>query len=83
MSETDKNVRMVLSGPVASTIFLPGQTNYVGMPDDLPKDKNTVLMTVDAPNIPRLGFDNDSIDFKSIYQISTTTRVMKTGDLDG
>ncbi|MCJ8344131.1 DHHA1 domain-containing protein [bacterium] len=31
-------------------------------PSELPKNKKTVLFTVDAPNIPRLGFDQKVID---------------------
>ena len=67
-----KDVRMVLSGDVGKRyLFLPGAEHItVGIPHNLPKDKNTVLMTVDAPNIPRLGFDKESIESLNPYVVN-------------
>ena len=67
-----KDVRMVLSGPVGQRyLFLPGADQIrTGIPDNLPKNKNTVLMTVDAPNIPRLGFDKHSIESLNPYIVN-------------
>ena len=67
-----KDVRMVLSGSVGQRyLFLPGADQInTGIPDNLPKNKNTVLMTVDAPNIPRLGFDNESIESLNPYIVN-------------
>ncbi|MEE2924599.1 MAG: bifunctional oligoribonuclease/PAP phosphatase NrnA [bacterium] len=67
-----KDVRMVLSGDVGKRyLFLPGAEHItVGIPHNLPKDKNTVLMTVDAPNIPRLGFDEESIESLNPYVVN-------------
>lgn len=67
-----KDVRMILSGPVGERyLFLPGADQIVtGIPSDLPKNNSTVLLTVDAPNIPRLGFDPQDIELLNPYVIN-------------
>ena len=72
LKNLDKDVRMVLSGPLGQRyLFLPGADQIMtGIPHNLPKDKNTVLMTVDAPNIPRLGFDKESIESLNPYVVN-------------
>tara|TARA_B100000674_G_scaffold497363_2_gene530898 strand:+ start:1765 stop:2733 length:969 start_codon:yes stop_codon:yes gene_type:complete len=67
-----KDVRMILSGPVGQKyLFLPGANLITtGIPNDLPTDKNTVLLTVDAPNIPRLGFDIESLEALDPYIVN-------------
>ncbi|PCJ19871.1 MAG: hypothetical protein COB02_06720 [Candidatus Cloacimonadota bacterium] len=52
-------------------------------PKDLPKDKKTVLFTVDAPNIPRLGFDESIINElnPTIINLDHHTSNARFGDL--
>lgn len=64
LRQLQKNVHMVLSGPIGERYhFLPGaEAIQIGLPDNLPRNKETVLLTVDAPNIPRLGFETSAIN---------------------
>lgn len=64
LQQLKKDVYMVLSGPIGERYqFLPGaEAIQIGLPDHLPQNKETVLITVDAPNIPRLGFENTAIN---------------------
>ncbi len=58
-----KRVFTVLSSPVSERYqYLPGSESILTQfPQDLKGSKSTVLITVDAPNIARLGFKEDEI----------------------
>ncbi len=72
LSTLGKDARMILSGSVGQKyLFLPGADLITtGIPNDLPKDKNTVLLTVDAPNLARLGFESEALDNLNPYVIN-------------
>ena len=63
---------MILSGAVGQRYLFPTRSRKIdiGIPENLPTGKNTVLITVDAPNIPRLGFDNESIESLDPYIVN-------------
>lgn len=63
LKQWNKKPVMVLSTTMNDRYqFLPGCENILTeIPKDLPGNKSTVLWTVDAPNIPRLGFKEEDL----------------------